>query len=131
MDDDFARGLALFREIYGDATADGMAAMIEQGEAFGLEQARWTADFVFARIWAREGIERKLRSAAALGMLIAQGAVDEIRYHTRMGIKNGLTRQEIEEVLYTAIPYCGFPAVASAKRAMLAGFADLDGEASG
>ena len=126
MADDLAKGLALFRAIYGDELADGMAATIERGEAFGVEQARWSADFVFARIWLREGLERKMRSAATLGMLIAQGASEEIRYHTRMGLRNGLTRTEIEEILYTAIPYCGFPLAAAAKKAMLAGFADAE-----
>jgi 4-carboxymuconolactone decarboxylase len=122
--EDFEKGMALFREIYGDEIADGMAAMIEKGDGFGVEQARWTADFVFAKIWLREGLDRKTRSAATLGMLIAQGAYDELVYHTRMGMKNGLTRSEIEEIFYTAIPYCGFPKAATAKKAMLEGFGE-------
>jgi 4-carboxymuconolactone decarboxylase len=127
MSGDSDKGLALFREIYGDAMADGMAARIEAGKDFGIEQSRWTTDWVFGQIWTRDGLERKLRSCTVLGMLIAQGSTEEIRYHTRMGLKNGLSRAEIEEILYTALPYCGFPKAATAKKAMLEAFAEIDG----
>lgn len=126
MDDRFDKGMALFRDIYGDAVADGMAAHLEKGEAFGIAQSRWTAEFVFGEIWTRDALTRKARSCTVLGMLIAQGAYDEIVYHTKMGIKNGLSRTELEEIFYTALPYCGFPKAALAKKAMLAAFAELD-----
>ena len=51
---------------------------------------------------------------------------DEIYYHTRMGLANGLTRAEIEEVLYSAVPYCGLPAANVAKAAMKRAFAEID-----
>jgi alkylhydroperoxidase/carboxymuconolactone decarboxylase family protein YurZ len=62
---------------------------------------------------------RKLRSCVVLGMLIAGGHHDEIRFHTKMGTANGLTRDEFEEIFLTTIPYCGFPAANVAKAAML------------
>lgn len=126
MDDALAKGSALFREVYGDALADAMEAYIASGQGFGVEQARWAADFAFGRVWVREGLERKLRSCAVLGMLIVQGATDEIKFHTQMGLKNGLSRTELEEIIYTAIPYCGFPKAKSAKAAMMEVFAELD-----
>lgn len=126
MDEAYKKGVALFREVHGDALADGMEAYIAAGEGFGVEQARWTADFAFGRVWVRGGMDRKSRSCAVLGMLIAQGAFEEIKYHTRMGMKNGLTRTELEEIFYTSIPYCGFPASATAKKAMLEVFAEID-----
>jgi 4-carboxymuconolactone decarboxylase len=110
-------GLALFREIYGDAAADSMEAHI-QTDDFGVEIARWTADISFGTIWARDGLDRKLRSCVVLGMMIALRQKDEIGYHTRMGLANGLSPKEIEEILYTAIPYCGFPAANGAKAVM-------------
>ena len=122
------KGLALFAEIYGPKMADGTRALYEKGEAFGTEQSRWTMEWSFGSIWTREGLERKMRSCAVLGMLIGRGASEEIKYHTRMGIKNGLTTKELEEVFYTAIPYCGFPAAANAKRAMLAAFEEIERE---
>lgn len=115
-------GLKIFREIYGDAAADGMERFMASDD-FGVEIARWTADFSFGSVWARDGLERKLRSCVVLGMMIALRQPDEIGYHTRMGMANGLTAQEIEEILYTAVPYCGFPAANTAKAAMRAALA--------
>jgi 4-carboxymuconolactone decarboxylase len=111
------KGLELFREVYGNEAADGMAAYM-QTEDFGVECARWTADFSFGTVWSRPGLDRKLRSCVILGMMIALRQQDEVGYHTKMGIANGLTPAEIEEILYTAIPYCGFPAANTAKVAM-------------
>lgn len=131
MTDAEEKGLALFTEIYGPEMAEGTRALYEKGEAFGHLQSRWTMEWSFGSVWTREEISRPMRSAAVLGMLIGQGAAEEIRYHTRMGLKNGLTRTEIEEIFYTAIPYCGFPRAATAKRAMLEGFADYDRQENG
>jgi len=128
MDDKREQGLALFREVYGDEMADGIAAYVASSSGFGVKQAEWTLDWSFGRVWASKGLERKLRSCAVLGMLIALRASDEITAHTKMGIANGLTRGEIEEIFYTAIPYAGFPAANVAKTAILSAFAELDAQ---
>ena len=121
------KGHALFAEIYGQDMADGCRAFGEGGEGFGSLQAKWTLEFPFGQIWTREEqLPRKLRSFAVLGMVIGLRSFEEIKYHTKMGIKNGLTRQELEEVFYTALPYCGFPIATTAKAAMLAAFEELD-----
>jgi alkylhydroperoxidase/carboxymuconolactone decarboxylase family protein YurZ len=125
------KGLELFAEIYGQEAADGTRDWYRAGEGFGVEQGRWTMEWAFGSVWTREGLSRKMRSCAVLGMLIGQGAAEEIRYHTRMGLKNGLTRTEIEEIFYSAIPYAGFPKAATAKRAMLLGFEDYDKQENG
>ena len=111
------QGLDLFREIYGDSAGDSMEAYI-QTDDFGVELARWTADFSFGQLWTRDGLERRMRSCVVLGMMIALRQESEIGYHTRMGLANGLTPAEIEEILYTTVPYCGFPAANGAKAAM-------------
>ncbi len=126
MDERRAKGLAIFRDVYGEAMADGVARTAEGDAPFVAEQSRWTLDWAFGSVWAREGLERKMRSCAVLGMMIAGGHKDEIRFHTKMGIANGLTRAEIEEIFYTAIPYCGYPASNVAKAAMLEAFGELD-----
>jgi 4-carboxymuconolactone decarboxylase len=125
MDNAREKGLKIFREVYGDESADGLIANMQTHE-FGVEITKWTADFSFGTVWAREELERKLRSCVVLGMLIALRQEDEIGYHTKMGLANGLTKQEIEEILYTAIPYCGFPAANTAKAAMKKAFAETE-----
>ena len=122
------RGLQIFREIYGDEMAQAVDAHARSSTAFGREQSNWSLEWAFGSVWAREGLERKLRSCAVLGMLIGQGQSEEIKFHTRMGLANGLSRQELEEIFYTAIPYAGFPAANTAKAAMLEVFEEIDFE---
>jgi alkylhydroperoxidase/carboxymuconolactone decarboxylase family protein YurZ len=131
MSEKFENGLKIFRDVYGDDQADGLRAFTESGEGFGVKQAEWSMEWAFGSVWTREEqLPRKMRSLAVLGMVIGLRSFEEIRYHTKMGIANGLTRQEIEEVFYSTIPYCGFPIANTAKAAMLAAFKDLD-EAAG
>ena len=126
MDTPREKGRRLFAEVYGEEMASGVDAYIESSDDFGVKQAEWTLDWAFGSVWAGEGLERKLRSCAVLGMLIGLRASEEIKFHTKMGIANGLTRKELEEIFYTAIPYAGFPAANTAKAAMLEAFAELD-----
>ncbi|MFT3966285.1 MAG: carboxymuconolactone decarboxylase family protein, partial [Sphingobium sp.] len=80
--------------------------------------ARFSADFAFGTIWERPGLSRRERSFVVLGMLMALRQTDEIKYHVRIALANGLTVAELEEVLYQALPYAGFPAANTAKVAM-------------
>jgi 4-carboxymuconolactone decarboxylase len=87
-------------------------------------------EWPFGELWTREEqLSRKMRSLAVLGMVIGLRSFEEIKYHTKMGLANGLTRQELEEVFYSALPYCGFPIGNTVKSAMLEAFAELDAEA--
>jgi 4-carboxymuconolactone decarboxylase len=125
-DNTYENGLKLFGEIYGEDAASGVHAQVESGSDFGIEQSRWTLEFAFGSVWCRPGLERKLRSCVVLGMLIALRQHDEIKYHTKMGMKNGLSRIELEEIFYSSVPYAGFPAAQSAKKAMMEAFAEME-----
>ena len=118
MSDEYEKGLQVFGEVYGAAARDALVDYHKSG-AFGCLQAKWSMDWVFGVVWARDELPRKMRSCATLGMLIALGAEKEIKYHTRMGLANGLTPKEIEEIYYTSIPYCGLPVSNIAKTAIL------------
>ena len=124
------KGLKIFGEVYGEAAVNGLKAHLESDD-FGVEQARWATDFAFGTVWSRDGLERKMRRCAVLGMMIALRQSEEIGYHTKMGIANGLTRAEIEEILLTTVPYCGLPAANVAKAAMRQAFRELDESAPG
>jgi alkylhydroperoxidase/carboxymuconolactone decarboxylase family protein YurZ len=127
MNEAFEKGLKVFGEVYGDEAAQGLRDFAEEGTGFGVLQAQWSMEWPFGSLWTREEqLPRKLRSFAVLGMMIGLRSFEEIKYHTKMGIANGLTRQEIEEVFYSTIPYCGFPIANTAKAAMLAAFKELD-----
>lgn len=129
MNENFEKGIKVFEEVYGPEQAQGLRDFVAAGEGagFGMLQAKWSMEWPFGQLWTREEqMSRKMRSLAVLGMCIGLRSFEEIRYHTKMGLANGLTRQEIEEVFYSAIPYCGFPIANTAKAAMLAAFKDLD-----
>jgi len=65
---------------------------------------------VFGALWTRPGLDRRARSLVTLGILIALRAEEEIYQHIQIAVKNGLTVTEIEEVIYHATGYAGFPA---------------------
>jgi 4-carboxymuconolactone decarboxylase len=118
MDYRTERGLRVFAEIMGQNAAKGMESAMASG-AFGADIATLATDFAFGSIWNRDGLERKQRSLVTIAILIAQRQTAELRNHVRIGITNGLTPSELEEILIQAIPYAGFPAVASALTAVL------------
>lgn len=125
MSSSLDKGVEIFRSVYGDAAAEGVTNYLKT-DGFGVEGARWAMEFAFGTVWSRDQLERKMRSCAVLGMMIALRQHDEIAYHTKMGLANGLTRKEIEEVFYSSIPYCGLPASNIAKAAMTKAFKELD-----
>jgi alkylhydroperoxidase/carboxymuconolactone decarboxylase family protein YurZ len=131
MSEAFEKGLKIFGEVYGVDQANGLRAYVgADSDGFGKLQAQWAMEWAFGTIWTREEqLSRKLRSCAVLGMVIGLGTYDEIKMHTKMGTANGLTRDEIQEIYYSAIPYCGLPKSNLAKAAMIEGFRELEDEA--
>jgi 4-carboxymuconolactone decarboxylase len=82
---------------------------------FAPELLELSIDNVFGRLWGREGLSRRDRSLVTLGVLIALRASDELRFHFPIARTNGLTDDEIAEVIYHCTGYAGFPAAASAR----------------
>lgn len=112
------RGLKIFGEMMGETRATEMRAGLS-GDHFGAAIGQLAVDYAFGDVWARDGLARKQRSLVVIGILIAQRQVAELKNHVRIGLANGLTAREIEEALIQAIPYTGFPAVASATTAVV------------
>ena len=84
--------------------------------SFGGEMLELVMDNVFGRLWTREGLSRRDRSLVTLGMLIALRATDELKIHVQIARNNGLTEDEIAEVIYHSSGYAGFPAANSAMK---------------
>ena len=112
------KGVQVFREIMGDQRAQALRTNAESKE-FGSDIAGLALDFAFGSVWARAGLDRKQRSLLTIAMLLASHQTLELKNHIRIGVDNGLTIRELEEVLIHAIPYVGFPPVASATTAVL------------
>jgi 4-carboxymuconolactone decarboxylase len=127
MSDKRERGIGFFGDVLGNEQTAGLREHIDSND-FGRECATWAADFAFGTVWVREGLDRKMRSCAVLGMLIALRQTDEIEYHVRIALANGLSVKELEEVLYLSIPYAGFPAANTAKQAMIEALREINQE---
>jgi 4-carboxymuconolactone decarboxylase len=107
-------GLNVFRELLPGLLPEGEVDFRSGG--FADEFFELTLDNVFGRLWGREGLSRRDRSLVTLGMLIALRANDELKLHFKIARTNGLTDDEIAEVLYHSSGYAGFPAAATATR---------------
>jgi len=82
---------------------------------FGQDIGTLALENVFARLWLRPGLDRRARSLVTLGILIALQAHQELKVHILIALKNGLSVQELEEVVYHATGYAGFPAANGAR----------------
>jgi len=107
-------GLNVFRELLPGSIPDGVTDLPRGG--FADELFEISVDNVFGRQWGREGLSRRDRSLLTLGMLIALRAADELAIHFKIARTNGLTDDEIAEVIYHSSGYAGFPAAATASR---------------
>lgn len=114
MTDVRAQGFEVFRELLPGVLPDGDVEIPEG--SFGSEMLPLVMDNVFGRLWTREGLSRRDRSLVTLGILIALRATDELQIHVQIARNNGLTEDEIAEVIYHSTGYAGFPAANSALR---------------
>ena len=105
-------GRQLAREVFGEGLTKLMDANAES-KAWGSDIGELALKFAFGEVWTRPGLDRRSRSLVTLGILIALRASSEIKFHTLGALGNGLTAEELQEVLIQAIPYAGFPSVAT------------------
>jgi len=103
----FEQGLTVRREVLGSAYVDGsLAAANDFMMAFQHIATEWCWGYA----WTREGLDRKTRSLVNLAMLTALNRAPEVKLHVRGAINNGVTVDQIKEVLLHATVYCGIPA---------------------
>ncbi|MDA0636712.1 4-carboxymuconolactone decarboxylase [Nonomuraea sp. MCN248] len=124
----------------GTSRADGMrtrrevlgGAHVDRANAGATDFTRDFQDFItryaWDEIWNRPGLDRRSRSLVTLTALVARGHLEELGMHVRAALRNGLTRDEIKEVLLQTAVYCGVPAANSAFAVAQRALADLDAE---
>src|SRR6201984_1535055 len=106
-------GINVVREMMGDQAAAKLSASAGSN-TFGAPIAAYAVDQVFADIWTRPGLDRRSRSLVSMSVMIAMRQPHEFAIHMGAGLNNGVTLKEIEEVLIQALPYVGYPAIATA-----------------
>ena len=105
-DEAYERGMEVRRAVLGDEHVD---RSIERTTDVTRDFQDFITRYAWGTIWAREGIDRRMRSAVTLAVLTALGREHEIAMHVRAALRNGLTPQEIGEVLLHTAVYAGVP----------------------
>jgi 3-oxoadipate enol-lactonase/4-carboxymuconolactone decarboxylase len=95
------------REVLGDEHVDRAVARTSD---FTRDFQDLITRYAWGEIWTRPGLDRKTRSAVTLTALVALGHFDELAVHVRAARRNGMTDDEIKEVLLQCAVYCGVPA---------------------
>jgi 4-carboxymuconolactone decarboxylase len=101
------RGMNTRREVLGDEHVD---AAVERTSNFTADFQDLMTRYAWDEIWNRPGLDRRTRSAITLTALVAGGQFEELAMHVRAATRNGLTADEIKEVLLQTAVYCGVPA---------------------
>ncbi|MGW4940860.1 4-carboxymuconolactone decarboxylase [Actinoplanes sp. NPDC004185] len=121
MADDYTDGMAVRREVLGDAHVDRAVAATTGFTAPFQEYITRTA---WGQVWTRDGLDRRTRSCVTLALLTALQCHDELAMHVRAARRNGLSPDEIAEVLLHTAVYAGVPAANAAFKIAEAVLAD-------
>ena len=106
-DDQRERGFRVRREVLGDEHVD---RAIEGTTPFTADFQDLITRYAWGDVWARPGLDRRTRSCITLTALVALNHQHELAMHVRAALRNGLTPDEIKEVLLQSAIYCGVPA---------------------
>jgi 4-carboxymuconolactone decarboxylase len=110
-DDPYDEGMRVRREVLGDEHVD---RAVENTTAFTEPFQDFITRFAWGSVWTRDGLDRRTRSAITLAVLTALGREHELALHVRAARRNGLTDDEISEVLLHTAVYAGVPAANTA-----------------
>src|SRR5215218_2850586 len=107
MTDEHEHGMEIRREVLGDEHVDDAVARTTE---FTRDFQELITRYAWGEIWSRPGLDRKTRSAITITALVAHGHFAELELHVRAARRNGLTEDEIKEILLQCAIYCGVPA---------------------
>jgi 4-carboxymuconolactone decarboxylase len=110
----YQKGLQTRREVLGREHVDRTEANLSE---FNAPFQEFITRYAWGEIWERAGLTRRERSLLTLAMLVALNRESEFRMHIRAALNNGVTTEEIREVLIHAGIYCGLPAANAAIQA--------------
>jgi 4-carboxymuconolactone decarboxylase len=105
------RGMKVRREVLGDEHVD---AAISRTTSFTADFQDLITRYAWGEIWSRSGLDLRTRSCITLMALVALGRLEELELHVRAALRNGLSEDEIKEVILHGAIYCGVPAANSA-----------------
>jgi len=119
----YTDGMKVRRAVLGDAHVD---RSLSNRSAFDEEFQSLITRYAWGEIWTRPGLPRPTRSLLTLALMVALNRGDEFRLHVRAAANNGVTRDEIKEVLLQCAIYCGVPAANAAFHMAQEVFGEID-----
>jgi 4-carboxymuconolactone decarboxylase len=119
------KGMTVRRAVLGDAHVDRTQT---RKSAFNAEFQELITRYAWGEIWTRPGLPRHTRSLITIAMMVALNRTDEFKLHVRAAFNNGVTKDDIKEVLLQCAIYCGVPAANSAFHIAEDVFAQMDGK---
>jgi 4-carboxymuconolactone decarboxylase len=119
----YDKGMEVRRAVLGD---DHVNRSLQNLDDFNREFQDLITRYAWGEIWARPGLTRRSRSLIVIATMVALNRPEEVRLHLRAAFNNGVTRDEIKEVLLQSAIYCGVPAANSAFYAAEEVFAELN-----
>lgn len=120
-DEQFEKGLALRREMFGAAGAE---RALESASELSRPLQEMVTRFCFGEVWRRPGLDRRTRSLITLAMLIGTGRFLQFPAHLRGALTNGVSKEELRELVLHSQLYCGIPSAVEAMAALEAVLAE-------
>ena len=118
----FEKGLKTRKEVLGSEYVDNS---IQNAGEFNMPMQELVTEYAWNAIWNRPGLDRRSRSMINLAMLTALNRPHELKLHLKGAINNGLTKDEIREILMQTAIYCGVPAAIDSFRCAKEVFAEM------
>ncbi|AMO73903.1 carboxymuconolactone decarboxylase family protein [Pseudomonas citronellolis] len=124
----YDKGLAIRTQVLGEAYVNKSLAAADD---FGKPLQELVTEYCWGHVWGREGLSLKERSMINLAMISALNRPHELKLHIRGALRNGLSREQIREILLQVGIYCGIPAAVDSFRLAREAFAEADAEPQG
>jgi 4-carboxymuconolactone decarboxylase len=122
-DELYQRGLEIRKSVLGKEYVE---KAIASADDFNMPLQRLVTEYCWGALWGREELSKKTRSMLNLAMLSALNRPHELKMHIGGALRNGVTKDEIREVLLQVAIYCGVPAAVDAFRVARETFAELE-----
>ncbi len=119
----FERGLKVRKAVLGEEYVNKSIAGADE---FTRTMAEWSTEYCWGALWTRPGLDRRSRSIANIAMISALNRPHELGLHIKAAIQNGVTKDEIKEVLLQVAVYCGVPAGIDSFRIARDAFKELE-----
>jgi 4-carboxymuconolactone decarboxylase len=103
----FEKGLKIRKEVLG---AEFVEKSLASADDFNMPMQELATTYCWGECWGREGLDKRTRSIINLAMISALNRPHELKIHVKGAIRNGLTKDEIREVLFQVAIYAGIPA---------------------